>query len=268
MHMTKRYGFIFIFLVSCILIVIGFYELQGNAYILFRNIPKEIVLNRIKDYEAIETQHFTIRHKTNDKRVLEMIRETSEKHYKDICNDFQYFPLDKSTIILYEDSDEFLKNSNLKASKPPMGVYYASTIQILSPRKWNIPQENMEYIFKNEGPMIHEFTHLIVDDITKGNYPLWFTEGLALYQEYDKTGYEWGKDVAHDKIYSINELDNKFNKLNQYLAYTQSFRVVKYIVEEYGFNAINKILRELEKGNSFNKSFERVTGENIEVLDN
>ena len=43
---------------------------------------------------------------------------------------------------------------------------------------------------------VHELTHLVVDDLAGGNFPVWFTEGSALYMEYMLLGYEWGRDLA------------------------------------------------------------------------
>jgi len=259
------YVFISMFIVL-ILIFVNVFGIKGNLYVLFRNIPKRAVMKNIKDYKEFETENFIIRYKSNDMETVNLVARASEEYYDEICKQYGYYPEDKTVIVLYDNSEELLKNANLAKSKPPMGVYYASTIQILSPKVWCPPNEDMEYLFMNEGPMVHEFTHLVIDDITKGNYPLWFTEGLALYSEYIYTEYEWGKEIDEEKIYSIDELSNDFNDLDQYLAYTQSFRIVKHMVDTYGFEKVKKILDKLEGGYAFNKAFEIVTKDKISKL--
>ncbi len=266
MHMKKIH---YVFISMCIIAILmltNVFGIKGDLYILFRYFPKETVLNNTVDYNELETEHFTIRYKTNDTEILELVSKASEEYYDEICKQYDYYPEDKTMVILYDDSQELLDNANLSKSKPPMGVYYASTIQILSPREWCPPGEDMEYLFMNEGPMVHEFTHLVIDDITKGNYPLWFTEGLALYSEYIFTEYEWGKEIEGEKIYTIDELNNDFNTLDQYLAYTQSFRVVKHMVESYGFENVMEILERLEAGDTFERAFEKVTDDDISKL--
>ncbi|SHJ93249.1 peptidase MA family metallohydrolase [Paramaledivibacter caminithermalis] len=262
---NRHYVFISI-LIIFILISLNVFGIKGNLYIFLRNIPKGKVMKITQDYKEAETKHFIIKYKTYDLQVLRLVKEVAEEYYDEICQQFGYYPKNKTRVVLYDNSEELLKNANLGKSKPPMGVYYASIIHILSPRLWVSSDEEMEYLFSNEGPMVHEFTHLIIDDITKGNYPLWFTEGLALYSEYAHTGYEWGKEIEEKKIYSIKELSQEFNKLDQYLAYTQSFRVVKYMAETYGFEDIKKILKKLQEGYTFNNAFESVTKDKISKL--
>ncbi len=263
----KKRSHVFIWIcVICVLFIFNIGGIKGKIYLVLRNIPKEIILNNTKDYNETNTKHFIIKYTSSDENLVNLVANTSENYYEDVCSLFKYYPDNKTVVILYEDSEEFLKNSNLQKSKPPMGVYYASTIQILSPKFWTDPDENLEDKFIKEGPMVHEFTHLIVDNITKGNYPLWFTEGLALYSEYVITDYEWGKNIEDNNIYTIDELNNKFNELDQYLAYTQSFRVVKHIVDEYGFEVIDTILQKLSEGYGFEKAFEKATNTKISSL--
>lgn len=265
--MRKRY---YVLITICVIFILMFsnvFSIKGDLYIFFRNIPKRTVLANIENYNELETEHFIIRYRTDDPQVLKLVAKASEEYYDEICSQYDYYPKDKTIVVLYDNSKDLLENANLGKSKPPMGVYYASTIQILSPRLWSPADKDMESLFMNEGPMVHEFTHLVIDDITKGNYPLWFTEGLALYSEYTHTGYEWGKEVEEEKIYSIKELDQNFNKLDQYLAYTQSFRVVKHMVDVYGFESIKEIIKKLEDGYTFNDAFEMVTKDKISKLD-
>ncbi|QZY55145.1 peptidase MA family metallohydrolase [Crassaminicella profunda] len=249
----------FIFFVLAFVIMIGIFNykvLKVHGYPLFRKMQHELILYRTKDYNIRETEHFIIRYPMEDKEIIDLVAEASEEHYKEVCDSFDYYPENKTTVIVYDDPDELMKNASLKQGKPPMGVYFASTIQILSPRLWIPENEKIEDVFMNEGPMVHEFTHLLVDDLTKGNYPLWFTEGVALYQEYLQTGYSWGEALSYEgKPYTVEELTDDFNQLDVMLAYKRSFEIVKEMVERKGFDEINQLLKDLGYGNGFEAVF-------------
>lgn len=246
---TKKKIIGFLFLCIMTIGIIYYRNIKIRAYPIVRKVQHEWILYKTKDYKVRETKNFIIRYGVEDEDVIELIEKAAERDYENVCSMFDYHPKDKTTVIVYTHPEELLKNSYLKQEKPPMGVYIASTIQILSPKLWISEEENMEDIFMNEGPMVHEFTHLIIDDLTKGNYPLWFTEGVALYQEYVQTGYEWGKNESFEgNPYTVKELTNDFLDLDEVLAYKRSFEIVKDVVKENGFDYVNQLINDLGKG--------------------
>ncbi|MFZ5968292.1 MAG: peptidase MA family metallohydrolase [Bacillota bacterium] len=256
-------GFIVIIIVLLVMAIIPgiFYKdvLKVKLYPLFREVQKAIILSNVKDYQQLETEHFIIHYQTEDEDIIPLIAEASEKHYSDVSRQLGYFPKEKTDVIVYHDPDALMKNANLGQGKPPMGVYYASTIQILSPKLWVQEGEDMEKLFMNEGPMVHEFTHLLVDDLTRGNYPMWFTEGMALYQEYVQTGYQWGKELSYEgEPYTLEQLSGEFDNLDIMLAYKRSFEIVKTIAENGGLNNLNDVLKELGEGKNFDQATEEV----------
>ncbi|WP_053955055.1 hypothetical protein [Inediibacterium massiliense] len=231
--------------------------LKVYAYPALKKVQQELILFKTKDYKVRETSHFIIRYDLEDESVIDLVAKASEEHYNQVCNAFSYYPKEKTVVIVYEDPEKLMKNSFLKKGEPPMGVYLASTIQILSPKVWVPKDQDIEDTFLNQGPMVHEFTHLIVDDIAKGNYPLWFTEGMALYQEYVQTGYSWGEGISFDgKEYTMEQLTNDFGELDQTLAYKESFEIVKSMAQKDGFERLHDILYALGKGEKIEKYFE------------
>ena len=248
----------------------GSINIQGikvRVYPLLRELQHELIIYKTKNYHTRETEHFIIRYEQKDDEIIDLVAKAAEEKYDDVTDMFQYGPENKITVIVYDDPQQLMENTNLKQSKPPMGVYYSSTIQILTPRLWVPEDQDMEFVFLNQGPMVHEFTHLLVDDLTGGNYPLWFTEGLALYQEYVQTGYQWGKDLAYDgKPYSVKELTNDFNGLDEMLAYKRSFELVRGMVEREGFNSLMEVLKELKKGKSFDEAHQGIFSRSVEEI--
>lgn len=242
-------------------------DIKVRVYPLLRGIQHELIIFNTKTFNIRETKNFIIRYETEDKEVIDLVAKAAENKYQEVNEVFNYSPKEKSIIIVYNDPQKLMENSNLNQGKPPMGVYYASTIQIINPRYWISEDQDMEDIFINEGPMVHEYTHLVVDDIAKGNYPLWFTEGLALYQEYLQTGYEWGKDLRYpEKPYSVDKLTKNFGDLDEILAYKRSFQLVKGLAEREGLESLSQLLRELNKGRTFEEAHKRVFGKSINEI--
>ncbi|MFT9496502.1 peptidase MA family metallohydrolase [Anaerosolibacter sp.] len=259
-----------LYLVLAVILFLGAFRaevLKVSLYPLFREVQFRIIDYKTKDFGVRETEHFIIKYQEADQEVIELVAEASEKHYDEASRLLNYYPKKKTTVVIYEDPTKLMKNANLRQGKPPMGVYYASTIQILSPRQWIPENTDMKEIFMNEGPMVHEFTHLLVDDLTRGNYPLWFTEGVALYQEYVHTGYEWGKGLEYEEApYDVAQLTNDFHELDEMLAYKRSFEMMKSMVENNGSEDLNKVLRELGKGEDFEKAHEKVFDKTVETI--
>lgn len=143
-----------------------------------------------------------------------------------------------------------------------MGVYWAGSIRILSPGEW-IKGDDLKKQFIEEGPMVHEFTHLMVDEITQGNYNRWWTEGIAQYFEKKITGFVFANPFSRGRdleYYELATLEEKFDELEQSIAYWESLEAIQYIVEVYGEDTLFTILEEQGKGSKMNTALEKALG--------
>ena len=225
---------------------------------LFKYAGQKNIMRSIKDYNTLETEHFIIRYKYEDTDEAIVTSKISEKYYANVTDMYGYKPDGKVQVIIYSSGEEMMNNTNLNEEVPPIGVYYSGVIHILDPKEWINDKENLNYIYEKEGPIVHEFAHLIIDDITKGNYPMWLTEGLALYTEYRLTGFEIREPLTEEETVPMKSLYNDFQDLNQEVAYRESFDIVKEISDELGFDRINGILHTLGEGKKANKTIESV----------
>lgn len=227
----------------------------ASARPLIRGFEKQLVALQVRDYQQLETDHFVIKYRAIDEITLDLIVKTAEDKYKAVSEAFQYEPQGKIPLILYDNPEEMMKITFLKKDHPPMGVYFGNSLHILDPSHWISDQENMEAIFYREGPVLHELVHLFTDHIGGGNFPQWFTEGVSLYYEYAVDGYEWGKGVELSAEYTLKQLYQSFNELDQYLAYTKAFRTVKGYVEQNGEAALLEVIDSLGKGDKLETYF-------------
>jgi len=219
------------------------------------------------DYETSdmivhETEHFKIKYTQVDADTVALIAEASEAAYSPVTRELGYAPPGKTLILVQPNRNELRKAFGWSGSESAMGVYWGGVIQLLSPHVWLNDGESVEE-FIHSGPMVHEYTHLVFDHLTNGNYPRWFTEGLAQYVEYRVNNYEWHTESNRldGKLYTMAELEKNFDELpNQSLAYRQSLAAVRFIGEVYGEEALRNVIASLQAGNSMKQAIQKNVG--------
>ncbi|OPY58463.1 MAG: hypothetical protein A4E55_00869 [Pelotomaculum sp. PtaU1.Bin035] len=233
------------------------------GYGAVREVMKAYTIIGAWKMDKISSEHFSVRFMPDKRAEAEMVLETAEHFYYPVTGDFGFSPRGRIPLILYSSREELNKSFGWEANESAMGVYWAGAIRVLSPGVW-AGEENPEQIreiFASSGPVAHELTHLIVDYLTGGNYPRWFTEGVAQYEEYKLTGFTFDDAAGslRQPLYSMSELDSGFDSLpNQALAYKESFAAVLYIDRCYGEDTIYELIHELGQGNDLSVALEKV----------
>ncbi|RYD06514.1 hypothetical protein N752_04090 [Desulforamulus aquiferis] len=166
---------------------------RGVTYNAFREGFKQKALWTTRDMETISGEHFMVRYTPGNHQDAVLVLNTAEHFYAPIAEHYGYTKKGKIPVIVYPSRSELNRNFGWEANESAMGVYWTGIIRVLSPNLWVRADEPEEYgkEFMESGPMAHEFTHLVVDYITGGNYTRWFTEGLAQLEEYKLTGFEF-----------------------------------------------------------------------------
>lgn len=246
------------------IIVIGFFSffimkehLQVSFYPIIKNFEKNRIMKSLEDYQTINTEHFTVYFKEKERDIGEITGEIIEDHYDEICSYFDYYPTEDIPIIIYEKGEDIIDTIKLKGETPPLGVYYSGTINLLSPNIW-LSGDNIEEEYRKTTPVIHEFTHLIVDAKTKGNYPLWLTEGLALFLEERIIGFEWNGGIGKTSDITLKDLNDNFDNIETDIAYRKSFEMVRYLNSKYEFDKFNLLLDNLGMGSNIDTSLKKV----------
>jgi hypothetical protein len=240
--------------------------LQPRPQMWFYPLAREAAKAKM-NYEAremleIQTEHFVIKYTENDAKDVDMVARAAEAAYKPVTSILGYPMKNKALIVIYPDKAELRKFFGWSGNESAMGVYWGGAIQLLSPSQWLKEGDSVDK-FIQTGPMVHEFTHMVFDYMTNGNYPRWFTEGLAQYVEYQVNDYEWltSENSLAGKTYSMAELDNDFDELpNQSLAYRESLAAVRYIAEVHGKDKLQAVIAGLKAGQDMPKVISNVLG--------
>jgi tetratricopeptide (TPR) repeat protein len=110
------------------------------------------------------------------------------------------------------------------------------------------------------GILYHEYAHVVVFELTRGNCPLWLNEGIAEMfgrMQYNRSMPALGQAARERKLVDFRKLEANFNEFSPSaaaLAYQQSYALVNYMVTTYGWHRVKQILSGLGMGLSFDES--------------
>lgn len=134
-------------------------------------------------------------------------------------------------IVIYPTQAALNTSANLPAGDNNVGLYDVGTVRLDLPRAW-IPTGPWEPTFQADGPVAHELGHALLDRAGHENYPAWFNEGVAQWEDYRATGYQWltANNELHAGAapYSWVALSSNFYALpHQSLAYREGLLLVE-----------------------------------------
>lgn len=249
---------------------------RSALYALARARGRADFAESLANWREADSAHFIVRYQAPDADVVNLILETAEESRIRVTRDFGYAPTEKTLIAVYPTREALRDSFGWPASQSAVGVYWAGAIRLLSPHAWATAasQEELALEFRSGGPLVHEYTHLVLDYLTDGNYPRWFTEGLAQWEEYRVTGYVWndpdgdltGRDV--DALYSVHELESEFDSLdNQALAYRQSLSLVTYLAKDDDGAKIKAVIGKLAEHYELKSAIRAVYGQSLDQLE-
>lgn len=239
--------------------------LLKNSQSLQRFLVSQEVRYSTARYVMQSSAHFDIKYLPIDKDHVPMVTAVAEEARQSVSAMFGRQPPERTTLIIYPDSSSLAKSFGWNKNARAMGAYWGGTIRVLSPAEW-MAAPNLE-AFSEQGPVYHEFAHLMVDEITGGNHSRWLTEGIAQYVEKALTGFEFafpGTKTGSFDLYTLRTLEKDFDILNESVAYWQSLKIVEYIAEFYGEPAPFQILNEMGNGYYFGGAVEKTLGINYE----
>lgn len=124
--------------------------------------------------------------------------------------------------------------------------------------------------------LAHEYTHAVIERITKGDIPWWLNEGLAQYEE---PGSEVSKNelktlqdtLRGNGLIPLKDLNQRtYSRLDpghMRLAYLQSKAFVQYLIKRFAFRRIRDLTHELGTGMVIEQAMEESLNANLEKLE-
>lgn len=231
-------------------------QMRTTLYRSYRFIYGHLNLALPDGFATLAGPNFRVLHRPGDQAGAALVLAMSEDIYADVSGDIGYRHPSPIPVVVHPDRDGMRQAFGWLKEDSASGAYWAGVIHVLSPDTWLpwVPEEQRARVYQRLSPMAHELAHFLLDYRVSGNYPRWFTEGLAQWVEYRHIGYRW-QDPAGDlrgSVYPYAVLAGQFDRLpNQALAYRQALALVQHVIRVCHRTGLEDIIEGLEQGEDF-----------------
>lgn len=230
---------------------------------------KNKVQYRQFNWEYIQTEHFDIYFYDNAYDLATFSAKELEHAYSIVTGQLKYYVGRRIPVFVYNSQNDFLQTNII----------------------WNALSEGTQgftEVFKNRMVvhfmgsyeefrhlLHHELTHAVIYDLLYGQFfksllsrrqlfaqPLWFAEGFA---EYSSNG-GWTMDA--DMMVRDATVNSYLRPPGQmgFLAYSEGYAMVKYLVDTYGIDKISEILHRGKNLTTMDKALQSTIGMKSEQL--
>jgi tetratricopeptide (TPR) repeat protein len=230
------------------------------------------LLDMLDAFDEVKTPHFVIKYDDRkDPGLGEYLAAMLEPIHEAVTTDYGT-TLAVSTIIeVFPTHRGFGVRITGKPWIHTIGACTGRVIALASPRGATdlMGPYNMASVLK------HEFTHTVTLAATQNRIPHWFTEGLAVYGEDSPRNFGWmellADAVRRGALFTLQSIDWGFMRprkpTDRQLAYAQSEWMCEFIVDRFGYDAIQKLLARYREGKTQAQALADVLGLAPEAFD-
>lgn len=200
------------------------------------------VFDTLETYATLESEHFKVHMSDRDAQILwPYLEPLLEESWDTLTAKYGFEPESPILIEVFENSEDFaVRSVGLPDIGPLVGICFGKVITLISPDTLTANWQEIVW---------HEFMHVITLQMTDNRMPRWLSEGISVWEEREGRPY-WGRDqgldlvraATQDKLLPIASLNSGFsgarNNADLSFAYFQSYLVVDYIADAYGFEKL------------------------------
>ena len=246
-------------------------EGKANLEIGFENEPFNVltsnmlkVFDTLETYSTLESEHFKVYMSGNDADILwPYLEPLLEEGWDTLTAKYGYEPEGPILIEVFENTADFaVRSVGLPDIGPLVGICFGKVITLISPDTLSANWQEIVW---------HEFMHVITLQMTNNRMPRWLSEGISVWEEREGRPY-WGRSQGLDlvraakeeKLLHVRDLNSGFSGARDNadlgFAYFQSYLVVDYITEEYGFSKLREFIDQYaivkDESERFNEVFQ------------
>lgn len=228
-------------------------EYSKAAAELLKKVKKEAKVEG--NFQSQSLYHFKIQfdgEKRNDVKV-DKVAQFLEEAYNEVGSYFNHYPEAPTQVIIYS------KSQFKQASDSPVWVAGLYDGKIRLPL--NDILTNADELKKL---ILHEYTHAVIFNLSRGYCPVWLNEGFAQTLEgegiSEKQAANIKKQISKKQIFDMKSLEGSFMGITPessvVLAYDQSLSFTGFLIEKIGQSQLVEILPEFSHGKSMQQIFE------------
>ncbi len=228
-------------------------EGKANLEIGYENDPFNVmtsnmlkVFDTLDTYATLESEHFKVHMSERDASILwPYLEPLLEEGWDTLTAKYGFEPEGPVLIEVFEKTEDFaVRSVGLPDIGPLVGICFGKVITLISPDTLSANWQEIVW---------HEFMHVITLQMTGNRMPRWLSEGISVWEEREGRSY-WGRSqgldlvraAQQDKLLHVADLNDGFSgaRSNADLgfAYFQSYLVVDYIAQAYGFNKLVELV--------------------------
>lgn len=199
-----------------------------------------------KVFHKKQGSHFTVKFEGGESADIgHLIAIILEEAYIKVGSDMRYYPEDRMEAVLYSQQ----QFTDITRAPGWAGAIYDGRIKI--PIGGITSKTTLL-----ERALFHEYSHAIVNRISKGKAPVWLNEGIAQYEEgvvNEHINESLKLLSALEKPLSLRTFEGSFMGFNSNqaaIAYSLSYSATEYIINEFGMSAAIRILERIGDGKS------------------
>jgi len=224
-------------------------------------------LDSTHDWQTVTSGLINLHWYSGDQAFAEDLLNAAETGIARLQNDAGLHPDEPIHLYIYANTND-MKEAILYEPSWTGGMAYPDhNIVIIG-----ISQRDLEW---GRTTIVHELTHVLVGHLTfscLGDVPTWLNEGLAVYSEGKldpNSQAQLDEAIRSDQLISVRSLSGGFSEVpsKAYLSYSQSYSIVKFLIEQYGQKQMNSLLIALRDGSTVDDALLQVYGFDINGLE-
>lgn len=207
-------------------------------------------------WDTLSTPHFVVYYAAGNEEYAGKYAAAGEDAFTDITEILGHSPIPPITIRVYPTLESYAEVNPL-AKREDGVVGDASSpqklINLSDPKMRALSPELMKAVVR------HEFTHIVLGEMSDQKLPVGFQEGIAQYFEGDlqKTGQSQAvvslisRANESGTLLTLSDLESRDGFYSDVsVSYPESYGFVAFLVDTYGFNPLRKFVTELAQSDS------------------